>query len=363
MKKFKFDYYLLTLLFLMFLISCFSLYKADIINMNVDNILIKQIIWYIVGIFFIFLIIHIKNSFFIKKALIIYIICNILLLFLLLFAEPVNGAKCWFKIKGIGTIQISEFTKISIILMCSCYLSKIKYKKKLKQDIKLLINGFLIFIIPATLTFLEPDTGAVLMYLIIVFIILFVLGLRFRWYGGLISIIMICTLSSIFLYYFNIDLFLKVFGNDFFLRVERITSWFNKEGIQLSKGMTAIGMGGFLGSSTLVYFPEAHTDFIFATFASSTGFLGSTILIITIVLFDLRLIYIANLTKNNENKIIIFGILGVLFYQQFQNIGMTFGILPITGITLPFISYGGSSLLSYMIMVGLLLNIYNESVK
>lgn len=363
MKKFRLDYYLLSLLFIMFLISSFSLYKADLINMNVDNILIKQILWYVVGCFLIILILYLKNDIFIKNALLIYIICNILLLLLLIFADPINGAKCWFKIKGIGTIQISEFTKIAIILMCSCYLTKIKYKNKLKQDLRLLFYSFIIFIIPAILTFLEPDTGAVLMYLIIVFFILFVLNLRLRWYICLISFILTIVLSSVFLYYFNTDLFLKIFGNDFFLRVERITYWFNKEGMQLSKGMTAIGMGGFLGLNTLVYFPEAHTDFIFATFASNTGFLGSIILITIITLFDLRLIHIANITKKKENKIIISGILAVLFYQQFQNIGMTFGILPITGITLPFISYGGSSLLSYMIMIGLVLNIYNESVK
>lgn len=363
MKKIKLDYYLLFLLFLMFLISCFSLYKADIINMNVDNILFKQILWYIVGIILIFIILYLKNDVFIKNALVFYIVCNIFLLFLLIFADPINGAKCWFKIKGIGTIQISEFTKIAIILMCACYLTKFNHKNKMRQDIKLLCYSFLIFIFPGILTFLEPDTGAVLMYLIIIFVVLFVLNLRLRWYICLISFILIIALSSIFLYFFNTDLFLDIFGNDFFLRVERITYWFNKEGMQLSKGMTAIGMGGFLGTANSVYFPEAHTDFIFASFVSNTGFFGSLILITTIILFDLRLIYISNITKKKENKIIILGILAVLFYQQFQNISMTFGILPITGITLPFISYGGSSLLSYMIMIGLVLNIYNESVK
>ena len=364
MKKYKLDYYLLSLLFIMILISFYSLYKADIINMNVENILLKQSIWYIIGFIFVLIVFLFDIKFFIKNSIYFYIICNLLLVILLLFADPINGAKCWFKIKGIGTLQISEFTKISIILMCSYYLTKIKFKNKFKQDLFLLFYSSIIFIIPATLTFLEPDTGAVLMYLIIIFIILYILNLRYRWYLYTISVLLIIASFSIILYYSNTDLFLKFFGNGFFLRVERITNWFNKEGLQLSNGLTAIGYGGFLGTKMNIYFPEAHTDFIFATFASSTGFLGSFILIITIILFDLRLLHIANITKNYENKVIIMGILGVLFYQQFQNIGMTFGVLPITGITLPFISYGGSSLISYMIIIiGLVINIYNESIK
>ena len=110
---------------------------------------------------------------------------------------------------------------------------------------------------------------------------------------------------------------------------------------------------------TPIYFPEPQTDFIFAVFSSNFGFIGSVILLVLILFFDLNLI---NLAKNSNliNKYIIAGILGMLVYQQFQNIGMTLGIIPITGITLPFISYGGSSLLSYMIIVALTLNISKE---
>ena len=116
-------------------------------------------------------------------------------------------------------------------------------------------------------------------------------------------------------------------------------------------------------SKNIIYFPEAHTDFIFAVFSSNFGYLGSFILITLIILFDLEIINIAINSKKRVNKYICIGILGILFYQQVQNIGMTFGLLPITGITLPFISYGGSSLLSYMIMIGIIFNIHNENKK
>ena len=98
-------------------------------------------------------------------------------------------------------------------------------------------------------------------------------------------------------------------------------------------------------------------------FANNFGFIGAIFLLSLIVIFDIRLVTIVLKSKNNVNKYIMAGIIGMLIYQQFQNIGMTLGIMPITGITLPFISYGGSSLISYMIMAGVIFNISNETIK
>ena len=130
--------------------------------------------------------------------------------------------------------------------------------------------------------------------------------------------------------------------------------------------MTAIGSGGLFGAgwkNTPIYFPEPQTDFIFAVFSSNFGLVGAISLIGLIIYFDVKLILTAINSQKNLNKYIIAGIVGMLIYQQFQNIGMTIGIMPITGITLPFISYGGSSLLSYMIMVGIIFNISNDSLR
>ena len=130
--------------------------------------------------------------------------------------------------------------------------------------------------------------------------------------------------------------------------------------------MTAIGSSGLFGlgfGKTPIYFPEPQTDFIFAVFSSNFGLIGSIALIGLIIYFDIKLILIAINSSKNINKYIISGIIGMLIYQQFQNIGMTLGLMPITGITLPFISYGGSSLLSYMIMVGIIFNISNDEIR
>ena len=160
--------------------------------------------------------------------------------------------------------------------------------------------------------------------------------------------------------------FIKLFGSSLFLRLDRLFAWSNGSGYQLENGITAIGSGGLFGYgffNTPIYFPYPQTDFIFAVFANNTGLIGATLLLILLLYFDLKLIKLAIESPNNTNKYVISGIIGMLIYQQFQNIGMTIGLMPITGITLPFISYGGSSLLSYMIMAGLIFSISNENIR
>ena len=136
--------------------------------------------------------------------------------------------------------------------------------------------------------------------------------------------------------------------------------------MQLTNALTGIGSAGIFGfgfNNTPIYFPEPQTDFIFSVFATNYGFIGSTLLLILIIYFDINIIKIGINVKSEQEKYVIAGIIGMLLYQQIQNIGMNIGLLPITGITLPFISYGGSSLLSYMITIGLMLNISNQRKK
>ena len=112
-------------------------------------------------------------------------------------------------------------------------------------------------------------------------------------------------------------------------------------------------------NNTPIYFPEAGTDFIFSVYASNFGLFGIILLISFILFFDIYLINISKKVYSIQDKYTITGIISVLFYQQIQNIGMTIGLLPITGITLPLISYGGSSLISYLLLIGIVINIIN----
>ena len=367
--KFKYDKQLLLILSIFIIISLISVYSAETILNENNNFFIKQAIWYSLGILLIFLIIYIGNDIFYKYSFYLYIIGNILLFLLLIFGTPINEAKCWFTIPYIGSFQPSEFMKIILIIFLAKEIKKFNEEynnPSIKEEFKFLLKVILIVMIPSLLTFLEPDTGVVLIYLLITIIMLFISGIRYRWFTILFGLI-ILVLGTIFcLYFFNKDLFINILGTDFFLRIDRLLDWSNKSGYQLENGMTAIGSAGIFGhgfNNTPIYFPEPQTDFIFAVFSSNFGLIGSIILLILILLFDLKIIKLAFETKNNINKYIIAGTIGMLIYQQLQNIGMTLGLMPITGITLPFISYGGSSLLSYMIIIGFILNIYDENKK
>lgn len=368
-KKYILDPYLILFLTIFFIISVATIYSAQtILKDEYQSLAIKQIFWYIAGIFTIYIITKIKNDSILKITWILYIIGNVFLLLLLFFGTNINNAKCWFTIKGIGTIQPSEFMKIILIITIAKMINNFHQKyinPTVKEEFVFLIKVGATVLIPSILTFLEPDTGVVLIYLLITFVMLFISGIRYRWFIIFFLILIVSVGSILLIYFLNSDLFIKIFGTSFFLRVDRLLDWNNKSGFQLNNGLLAIGSAGFFGHgfrNTPIYFPEAQTDFIFAVFASNFGLFGSLILLSLIALFDIRISLIAMRSNTNINKYIIGGILGMLIYQQLQNIGMTFGLMPITGITLPFISYGGSSLISYMIMIGIVFNISRENI-
>lgn len=369
-SKYKVNNGLLISIFLFIIISLLTIYSAQqLLPTYMNTLYIKQIIWYILGTIIIFLIMFIGNNYIYRHAWFLYIIGILSLLGLLLFAQPINDAKCWFSIPLIGTIQPSEFMKIFLIILLAKMINDFNNNYNtptLKEEFIFLLKIIIIFFIPSMLTFLQPDTGVVLIYLIIMITMLFISGIRYRWFFILGSLLIVFIGIILITYFLNTDLFINLFGTDFFLRVERLLDWSNKSGFQLENGLSAIGAGGTLGNginNTPIYFPEPQTDFIFAVYANNFGFIGVLFLIGLIMYFNFYLISIALNTKTDINKYIIAGTLGMLIFQQFQNISMTFGLMPITGITLPFISYGGSSLLSYMIIIGIIFNISNEAFR
>lgn len=369
-SKFKIDKLILIPLIIFSIISIITIYSAQsLLPSSMGYLALKQGIWYIVGFIVMFVIISLGNEFIYKNAWILYIIGVISLVLLLLIGTPINDAKCWFNLPGIGTIQPSEFMKIILIIILARVINdfnKEYQSPSLFDEFKFLLKVGIIVLIPSALTFLQPDTGVVLIYLLITFVMLFISGIRYRWFFMIIGLALLFVGSILLIYFINQDLFVHLFGTSFFLRIDRLLDWSNKSGYQLENGLTAISSGGLFGfgfNKTPIYFPEPQTDFIFAVFASNFGFIGSTLLLALILFFDLRIIINALRSNSNINKYIIAGIMGMLIYQQFQNIGMTFGLMPITGITLPFISYGGSSLLSYMIMMGIIFNISSDNTR
>ena len=369
-RRQKIDLTIVIPIVLFFIISITTIYSAmTYLSPDNGNLALKQAIWYLVGVILIVILFKLKNDYLYRNAWLLYIIGNILLVSLLLFAPEINNSKCWFVIPYIGSFQPSEFMKIFIMLVLAVMISNFRETTdhpSIKEEFIFILKTLLVVLIPSVLTFLEPDTGAVMIYFIIYFCMMFTSGIRLRWFvilGIIIAVILGLVLGC---YFLNEDLFVNIFGTDLYYRFDRILDWQNGSGLQLENALAAIGSAGVFGhgfNQTPIYFPESGTDFIFAVYASNFGLLGAIVLIAIIIFFDTRLINMATKRIASRDKFVLAGIIGMLVFQQVQNIGMTLGLLPITGITLPFISYGGSSLLSYLILVGIVLNISNEKER
>lgn len=366
-KKNKIDYSILGFVFIFFLISVVTINSAlTYLPSDVGNLALKQVIWYGIGLLLVFIIFKVKNEYLYRNAWFFYILCNLLLLCLLLFAPAINNSKCWFIIPKIGSFQPSEFTKISLMLVLGTMINnfRLDYEEpSIKEEFMFLLKTFIVVLIPSILTFLEPDTGVVIIYFIIYISMLFASGIRLRWFIILGGIILLAIGLVLGCYFTSEKLFVSIFGNNLYYRFERVFNWKSGSGLQLENALAAIGSAGVFGhgyNKTPIYFPESGTDFIFAVFASNFGLLGCFLFLLLLLLFDGKIFFIAIKKIPLTDKFVLAGIIGMLIFQQIQNIGMTIGLLPITGITLPFISYGGSSLLSYMILIGIILNIREE---
>ena len=367
-KKVNFKLIIPVIVFAM--ISIISIYCASIYtSSSMGNLTLKQSIWYIVGIILVFIIFKLKNEFLYRHTWFLYILGNILLLGLLFFGTPINNSKCWYTIPGIGSFQPSEFMKIFLMLALATLIHNFRTSKKnpdLKDEFVFILKSLIVVGIPSILTFLQPDTGAVIIYLVIYIFMMFVSGIRIRWFISGVALLISGVRIVLSIYFFQEELFIDLFGTSIFYRLDRIFDWQNGSGLQLENALASIGSAGLFGhgfNKAPIYFPEASTDFIFAIYASCFGFVGALVLIGVIIYFDVNIIKLAKKKIHDTDKYIIAGIVGMLIFQQVQNISMTVGLLPITGITLPFISYGGSSLLSYMFLIGILLNIANDSEK
>lgn len=370
MSKFKINFRIVIPIVLMAIISIISIYSAlTYTSKSLGNLALKQAIWYMVGVGLVFVLVKLGNEYLYRHTWILYVIGNLLLVVLLLFGTPINNSKCWLIIPGIGSVQPSEFMKIFIMLVLASMIHNFRNKYKnssLWEEFLFIVKSFVVVLIPSILTFLEPDTGAVIIYFIIYIAMMFASGIRIRWFVIAIILFGVGMGSFLGLYFFKEDIFIKIFGSSIYYRLERLFDWQTGSGLQLENALAAIGSSSFVGygfNKTPIYFPESSTDFIFGVFASNFGFVGICLLLGIILYFDLSIIRLARRRINDTDKYILIGIVAMLLFQQVQNIGMTVGLVPITGITLPFISYGGSSLLSYMMIVGIILNISREREK
>ena len=296
-----------------------------------------------------------------------------ILLLLILAVAPetaltpkINGAQSWFQLP-IGSIQPSEFMKVFLILALSRTVQDHNEKvlnKTIKTDYRLLFKIGLVTGLPIGLIMLQPDLGTSLVMLAIMTGVIFVSGISWKIILAIYGLGV--TLASVILYFVIwapqiLEKYLHVKPYQF----DRIYAWLDPEnnaaGYHLSNSLKAIGSGQLSGKGfgeRKVYIPESHTDFIFSVIGEEYGFLGGSIVIGLFFLLVYHLTKTALETTNPFNTYICVGIISMITFHVFQNIGMTIQVLPITGIPLPFISYGGSSLMGNMFAMGLVYSIH-----
>lgn len=359
----KLLFFLIPIAILMIL-SLLNLYYAPNISNLYKDFFAKQIIWYILSIILFTAVIILKPNFILKFSFPIYLF-NILLLILVLFlGKSVNGSRAWFNF-GPFSFQPSEFMKLSLIL----YLTKVVSQSSLKTNkdhLILLTRIIIIFLIPSLLTFLEPDTGAVVIYFFITLGILLTSNIKKKYFIILLSIGLFIGGSLICLYFWQQDLFIKIFGSSIFYRIERLTEFKKGGGMQIENALTTIGSAKFFNlphQAHNLYFPEAATDFIFALSINHFGLIAGFIILACYLFLDIVIIHNILNVNNISCKIITMGFLAMFLYQQIQNIFMNIGLLPIVGIPLPFLSYGGSSLILFFISIALIIKLSLEKEK
>ncbi|MFP7297351.1 FtsW/RodA/SpoVE family cell cycle protein [Neobacillus niacini] len=367
----KLDYSLVFILILLFLASCISIYSAQASGQYAGNFLIKQIINYVIGCVIIAVVIRLDSDQLKKLTWYAYGAGIFLLILLIIAPESIapvkNGAKNWFQIPGFGSLQPSEFVKIFIILALARTIEDHHQKnpvKTLSTDFWLLIKLGLVTMAPLALI-IKQDLGTSLVFLAIMLGMIFISGITWKL---LVPIFTAGTALISVIFYFVLvkpELLEKYLGVRQY-QFSRIYSWLDpynfqsSAGYQLTRSLLAIGSGQTGGKgygNREVYLPESHTDFIFSVVGEEFGFIGASVLVSLFFLLIYHITKVGMETKNNFYTYICVGIISMITFHVFQNIGMTIGVLPITGIPLPFISYGGSSLMGNMLGIGLIFSI------
>ena len=387
MKEFIQKRPLIIIMCILCFISCFAILNAAPIIQKVPNpqtLWMKQLIFYGMSVVMIYIINKIGNEAIYENIWLIYWILVILLGLLVIdhyvypliggnhivpFANRSGGATSWYNLR-VFSLQPSEFMKIALVILLS-KLTK-EYNEytlipTLESEIAYVAKCMGVVILPAALVYLQNDTGVVLIILMGVLFVFFGSGIRDKWFIiGIAAIICIVGLG-IYIYVFQHDIFATIFTGH---KLDRFYGWLDpegtvkKQGFQLFYSLLSYGTAGWFGhgfQQVVMGFPEAQTDFIFAVILTDYGFIGGLITLGFIVLLDIVILGIGFESSNDRDKYFTMGIFGMLIFQQVWNISMILGLLPITGITLPFISYGGSSLLSYMIAIGMFIDIDDQN--
>lgn len=369
---------LIILLILLIGVSLLAIFNAQQLEQYEGrNFVMLQAFWYIVGILILIGLQFIDTDQFYRASLVIYASTVLLLIVLWIspesIAREVNGAKSWFHLPGF-TLQPSEFTKIGLIMYLSAIIVKHKEKFKnstIETDLKLLVKMGVIVGIPVMFTMVQPDMGTSLVYLFITGMLVILSGIDWKIIATLIATMLIAAVTVIFIVVQFPD-----FAKDVLhikpYQMGRVLTWFDhsqqtsNDTFHIDRSMQALGSGQLTGKgmdSLQVLLPEAQTDFIFSVVGESFGFIGTAAVVLLYFLLMYKLVTLGMQVhqRNPYGAYLCFGYMSLLLMHTFQNIGMTIGIMPITGIPLYFLSYGGSSVLAAMIGYGLIYKVAVEN--
>ncbi len=348
----KLDIIIFICILLLLIYSLILIYTAS--NKNI-YIIYKRLLHIILSIFILFYISNIDISFFKKNAKLLYIISNILLIIILFFGNIKNGAKRWINL-GIFQFQPSELCKITVPLM----ITKIINNKFPLKNIDILYS-ILITLLPSLLIYLQPDLGTSILIILYGIINLYLGGINKKF---IIAFIIITIISIPISWKFLLYKYQK----------KRIISLLYKkknllnEGYHIYQSKIAIGSGGIYGKGILLgtqtkfkFIPENITDFIFTIIAEEYGFIGICFLILIYSILFIKTLIIIKKNKNIFNKLLISNFIINFIIHIFINISMVNGLLPVVGIPLPFISYGGTTLIITMIIFGIIMSVKKKN--
>lgn len=393
----KFDFVVFFSVLALMTIGLAAIYSSTFNNPAAKGNFEKQLVFVVISVIAFFIVYSLPTRFFKAAALPTYLLSILLLLAVMVIGRRVYGAKSWLLVGSLG-FQPAEFAKIGTILMLAYFLSKPNTNLDSLKDIILsLAIGF----IPVFLILLEPDLGTSLVFFVIILIMIFWKGISFF---GLFLVLspMFVSISALFgiyyflaailivtasLIFFKKDVFFSGsilafnlgagFFADYIFRAlsphqqKRIQTFINPTADPLGAGYNsiqaklAIGSGGLFGKgfmhgnqTQLQFIPEQWTDFIYCVIGEEFGFIGAVLVLSLFLVIFLRLLRIASVSKDEFLSLTLIGIISVYLIHLIINVGMTLGIMPVIGIPLPFVSYGGSFLLVDMIMLGIAGNIF-----
>ena len=342
----------------MFLLIAFGLIAIHSLSFGVTgdglSIFDRQLIFVVISLVFFFIISFIDYRIWRSYASIFYFVSIVLLVLVFVIGKTTNGAVSWFKL-GFFNFQPVEFVKISLVLLLAKYFSQVEATI---LNWKNVLVSFVYVFIPVLLVILQPDMGSAMVLLSIWLGMVFLAGMNFRQ-------LLVLLLGGVIIIFGSWSLVLHNYQK------QRVISFLHPgqdalgSGYNVIQAMVAIGSGGLTGKgvgngsqSQLNFIPEKHTDFIFATISEESGLIGVALILLFFAIIFFRMKVTIESSRDRFGRLIVAGTLVTIFFQILINIGMNLGIMPVAGLSLPFLSYGGSFLLTIVVLMAITQNVW-----